>query len=273
MVNANTMHMSDHPVTKVVIIGAGHVAYHLAIGFHRIGVQVVQIVNRSKKNGSRLAEKVGARYIPDIRMVDQHADLYLIAVTDAAISLVCEPVFFNQGVLVHTSGSVDMTVLQPFSHHTGVFYPLQTFRNNRKIRWKEIPLCIEGNTPQTIKSLDHLARQLSHQVYTLSSAQRKILHLTAVFAGNFTNFMYSIAEDLLQKNNLPFELVKPLIKQTTRNIHHSGLFHLQTGPAIREEHQVIEEHLKMLAEHENYKEIYDVISKSIIEVKKTHVKL
>jgi predicted short-subunit dehydrogenase-like oxidoreductase (DUF2520 family) len=68
-------------------------------------------------------------------------------------------------------------------------------------------------------------------------------------------------------------LLKPLIKQTAANVRHSDLFSLQTGPAVREDTAIIEEHLGLLANEKAYKDIYDLISKQIIQYKHQHVKL
>ena len=160
-----------------------------------------------------------------------------------------------------------MMVLSGASSYIGVFYPLQTFSKEKRINFSDIPICIEGNTVENEEKLLQLARLISRKVLPLDSAQRKVLHMTAVFACNFSSFMYTIAEDLLKKHNIPFSLLKPLIQQTASLARHEDVFSRQTGPAVRGDSKIMEEHLEMLAKHGVYMEIYDLISKSIIKHK------
>lgn len=261
------------PINQIVILGAGNVATHLSLALHAKGFSILQIFNRTEEPGRRLARLTGAGYTGSLDKINPDADLYLLAVSDKAVPEMASKLKVNQGIVAHTSGSVGMDVLQTASVNTGVFYPLQTFREGKPVSFEGIPLCIEGNKPLVEKRLVKLAEQLSRNVRVINSEQRKMLHLTAVFAGNFTNYLYSIAEDLLLQYNIPFDLLKPLIEQTAENIRHSDLFSLQTGPAVREDSDIIEKHLELLKEQEAYREIYDLISKQIIQHKKRHGKL
>jgi predicted short-subunit dehydrogenase-like oxidoreductase (DUF2520 family) len=254
-------------IQNVVIIGAGNLATHLALALHRKGVNVVQVINRSRTAGERLARKVHAKYQPVFSEADLNADLFILAVSDAAIGEVAMQLGLEEQLLVHTSGSVGMEALSGASVNIGVFYPLQTFSKNSRINFSNIPVCIEANNLENEENLVQLGRLVSKKVQLLSSTQREVLHMTAVFAGNFSSFMYTIAEDLLKKYNIPFGLLKPLIRQTAATANHEGVFSRQTGPAVREDTRIMDEHLGMLENHGIYKEIYDLISKSIIKHK------
>ena len=250
-----------------MVIGAGNLATHLALALHRKGVNVIQILNRSRLAGEKLARRVKAGYHADFSAADFKADLFLLAVSDTAIEDVAKSLGLKDQLLVHTSGSVDMAVLSKASSNIGVFYPLQTFSKNKRINFGSIPLCIEANTHENEEKLLQLAKLISKKTRVLDSPQRKVLHMTAVFAGNFSNFMYTIAEDLLKKHGIPFSLLKPLILQTAAAARHEDVFSGQTGPAIRGDARIMDEHLEMLAKHGVYMEIYDLISKNIIKHK------
>ncbi|MEI8006606.1 MAG: DUF2520 domain-containing protein [Bacteroidota bacterium] len=254
-------------IQNVVIIGAGNLATHLALALHKKGVNVVQVLNRSRQAGERLARRVHALYKADLSEAGFKADLFILAVSDSAIEDVAGQLGLKDQFLVHTSGSVAIEVLSGASSNTGVFYPLQTFSKNKPVNFSKIPVCIEANTPGNEEKLLQLGRLISNRVLPLSSEQRKVLHMTAVFAGNFSSFMYTIAEDLLKKHDIPFSLLKPLIQQTAATAKHEDVFGRQTGPAIREDAKIMDEHLEMLAEYEVYMDIYDLISKSIIKHK------
>jgi predicted short-subunit dehydrogenase-like oxidoreductase (DUF2520 family) len=255
-------------IRNVVIVGAGNLATSLALAMHRQGINVLQVLNRTRCRGEKLAKRVSADFSGDFRKADFSADLYLIAVSDSAITEVAMNLGLTNQLLVHTSGSTDISCLKEASGNYGVFYPLQTFSGPKPSGLRGVPLCIEANTRMNEQTLLGLARRLSENVHVINSAQRKVLHMTAVFASNFSNFMYSIAEDILVKHDIPFGLLKPLILQTARNTGHEDIFKRQTGPAVREDIKVMDEHREMLAKYEEYMEIYDLISKSIIKHKK-----
>jgi len=258
----------DHQkIQNVVIIGAGNVATHLALALHHKGINVTQVLNRSRSPGEKLARRVKAGFNADFSEADFRADLFILAVSDCAIEEVAGNLRLRDQFLVHTSGSVDMSALSGTSSNIGVFYPLQTFSKNKRINFTGIPVCIEANTKDNEEKLLQLARLVSKRVQLINSTQRKVLHMTAVFAGNFSSFMYTIAEDLLKKHGIPFSLLKPLIQQTAATAKHEDVFSRQTGPAVRGDTKIMHEHLEMLAKHGVYMEIYDLISKSIIKHK------
>lgn len=260
-------------IRHIVFFGAGNVATHLSKAFIRKGYTVCQIYNRTEMEGKRLARLTGASYTGSIQQIEPAADLYILALSDSAIPEMAFRLRVNRGIVVHTSGSLGLDVLKNTSNRTGVLYPLQTFRKGKRISFDKIPLCVEASSPEVEKLLVELAGRLTANVNVLSSEQRKILHLTAVFAGNFTNYLYAIAEDLLLQNNIPFELLQPLIRQTASNITHSDIFKLQTGPAVREDKAILEKHLSMLNDHPAYRKIYDIISKQIVQHKHRDGKL
>jgi len=262
-----------NPIRNIIVLGAGNVAAHLTEALVRKGFSITQLYNLSEERGKKLALKVKADYIGSPDKLDSSADLYILAVSDEAISALASRLHVDSGIVVHTSGSKGMEILRPFFSRRGVFYPLQTFRKEREISFASIPICVEASDRTDENILLDLAGQLSSSIHLINSDQRRILHMTAVFAGNFTNFMYSIAEDLLRKHDIPFDLLKPLIRQTAENIEHPDLLSLQTGPAVREDSEIMEAHRALLTDHDLYKEIYDLISKSIIQQKKEHDKL
>jgi predicted short-subunit dehydrogenase-like oxidoreductase (DUF2520 family) len=126
---------------------------------------------------------------------------------------------------------------------------------------------MEGNNQTSEKKLTAFAETLTNKIFQVNSYQRKIIHLSAIFAGNFTNFMYAVAEDLLTENNLPMDLILPIIRKTASNARHGNIFGLQTGPAIREDITTLEAHLDFLSDKQGFRDIYQIISENIIKFK------
>lgn len=265
--------MSKQEIRKIVILGAGRLAVNLSMAILKKGYDIVEVYNRTGTKGKSLARKLSARYIPKPEMITPDADLYILAVSDAAIPLLLERIKIGNRLIIHTSGSMKMDVLRGVSANFGVIYPPQTFTSHTLLRFRKVPLCIEASSGKNLHLLKYFADSLSEKVYAINSDQRRLLHLSAVFASNFTNFMVAISQELVLENGMDFGILEPIIRQTAGNASSGDVFKLQTGPAVREDRETIREHLKLLTNHPDYKEIYDLITRNIIQHKKNHDQL
>jgi predicted short-subunit dehydrogenase-like oxidoreductase (DUF2520 family) len=252
---------------KIVCIGSGNVATHLAIAFKAMGAELVQVWSQDRRNAEILAALTKARAILSWEQLDLSADLYVIAVKDDAIPLVAEHLNNVKGIVVHTSGATAMTALSGMGSGYGVLYPLQTFSKSKAVDLSNVPFCIEGDRQETLEKISAIAHLLSRQVAEVSSEQRKILHLAAVFACNFTNHLYHLSSQLLEKHQLKFDLLKPLITETAQKIQHAQPFDVQTGPAVRDDQETMRKHLELLEGLPELQQLYETLSNSI---KKTH---
>lgn len=258
-------------IGNVVIIGAGNLATQLALAMADKGIQVKQVYSRKIDSAKVLAEKVNAGFTSNLSELSANADLYVIAVKDSAIQEVLENLrLADDRLIVHTAGSVPMNVLEGFSNNYGVFYPLQTFSKNRKADFLNIPICIEASHPSTFLTLEKLAERLSSSVNQINSAERKTLHLAAVFANNFVNHMYAIGAEILREKKLDFDLLRPLISETAAKIQELHPLDAQTGPAKRYDQNVIDTQLKMLDAKPEYRKIYSFVTESIFQLQQKH---
>ena len=244
---------------SIVILGTGNVAKHLFDAFTaQNGVDIIQVYGRNKNALSYFENQINTTSaLSNIK----GADIYLVAISDDAISEVSRFIVGKKGLIVHTSGSISMNALA-HKHRRGVFYPLQTFSANRKVDFKEIPICIEAENEEDYELLNELASAISDKVIQLDSDQRKALHLAAVFANNFTNHIYHIAQEICIQNDVPFELLLPLINETATKIQDLSPLQAQTGPAKRNDEGTLEKHLVQL-KNKKHKEIYTLLSESI----------
>ncbi len=252
-------------IEKIVIIGAGNLAVNLAVALHNNGLQVLQVVNRTLSNAMLLAEKVNASYTDNVDEINLQADLYIIAVSDASISAVLENIHLKRKLVVHTAGTIDMEIINSISDNYGVFYPLQTFSKTENIAFDNIPICIEANFTENEALLMELGKKLSNNVRKITSEQRKILHISAVFACNFSSYMYLIAHKILLENQLPFDILKPLIHRTAEKLQTQQPENALTGPARRNDKEVMQAHLQLLENYPEYQKIYKLISDNIIK--------
>lgn len=244
---------------KIVVIGSGNVAQHLAHAFEKSAH--AELVQAYARHSSQWAQILPKEKVTDTFENIQEADVYIIAVSDDAIAEVSALLPFNNRLVVHTSGSVALSELDS-KNRRGVFYPLQTLSKNKEVDFTEVPLCLETEFVPDYSVIRQLAIAISGHVYTLNSQQRKSLHVAAVFVSNFTNHMYTIGNSICEAHNIPFEVLKPLINETAGKISTLSPIEAQTGPARRNDVDTIEKHLAFL-EDQNYKAIYSLLTKSI----------
>lgn len=244
---------------RITLIGSGNVAQHLIKAFAKSEVvEIVQVFSRKKETLASLIDF--DKIVNDYESLKE-ADLYIIAVSDKAISEVSKQLSFQNRVVVHTSGAASLDVLDP-KNRKGVFYPLQTFSKNKEIDFSTIPMCLEAENTFDFRVLETVAKSISNAVFAINSDQRKALHVAAVFVNNFTNHLYQIGQEICDEHKVPFEVLKPLIQETAEKINTLTPIDAQTGPAKRHDSTTIDAHLEYLS-NENQKNIYKILTQSI----------
>ena len=244
---------------NVVFLGFGNLNYHLCQALSKAeDVTVKQIFNRNFIKFPSPLENIP--FTDDIsKLMD--ADVYIIGIPDDAIAPFSESLPFQNKLIVHTSGGVGMNQLSN-KNRRGVFYPLQTFSKQREVDFRNIPICIEAQDSKDLELLRNLGETISENVVEISSEKRVKLHLAAVFVNNFVNYLYAIGSDILDNENLPFDLLKPLISETASKIETLSPLEAQTGPARRNDKKTIEKHLKLL-EGSPYSQFYELFTKAL----------
>ena len=246
---------------KVALVGAGNLATNLAVALQEAGHTIVQVFSRTRQSAELLAERVGTSAITDLHQLVSDADLYIVSISDSALSTLDYSAFPPQALVVHTAGSIPMDVI-PLSRR-GVFYPMQTFSRQRIVDFSNIPIFVEASSEDDTTFLLDFARTINNKVYRLSSADRIYLHLAAVYCSNFVNHCYAMSEEILRQHGLPFSVMLPLVDEVAAKVHQVSPQEAQTGPAIRHDYNVIRHHLSLLEDQPRLQEIYEIMSESI----------
>lgn len=253
---------------RITLIGAGRVATHLALALKSEN-QIVQIFSRNFQHAQCLATQVNAHAIDEVEQLNLHTDLVIVAVSDQALPNVIQSIVAHlpQSLIVHTSGSTDLSLIKQLHSRAGVFYPLQTFSFERTIDWSNTPLFVEATHPQDLDVLTILANSLSKKVYLYTSKQRQTLHLAAVFACNFSNYCYDMAKQVVDAKQVDFSLLYPLILETANKAIINDPKHMQTGPAMRGDQNILEMHSNLLQDTNrvDLKTIYTLMSDGIFK--------
>ncbi|MCC7401706.1 MAG: DUF2520 domain-containing protein [Chitinophagaceae bacterium] len=247
----------------IIIIGTGNASAVLGRKLKNAGHHIVQIFGRNASAASKLAYELGTESTSYWSVIKKDADLYLVAVSDEAIPDVARHLHVPGKIVVHTAASVSKDVLKKTSHHYGVFYPLQSLRKERKGN-PVIPIFVDASDEKTKKILENLAHSVSGEQVSLANDDTRIkLHIAAVVAGNFTNFLYAVVEDYCNKENLDFKQLIPLIEETAERVKTVSPRQSQTGPAVRHDTETIQKHLDLLKGHPQLKKLYAFMTEAI----------
>ncbi len=253
---------------EVSFIGSGNLAWHLAPALDNAGYPVREVYSPQSRNAGALVGRLyNAAVCSSLDFSGSSSRLFFIAVPDEAIvEVVREIVLPDDAIVVHTSGSQPLSLLEDAAtSRLGVFYPFQTFSKTRRVDFNETLILVEGNSEETSRVLLAAARAISRKVNKVSSEDRKALHLAAMFGSNFTNHMLTLSRDIMTGNKLDFDWLKPLILETVNKALTIGPEASQTGPARRGDLQILDMHMEMLKNEKAIAEIYRVISQNIVD--------
>ena len=258
--------MTSHYVS---IIGSGNVASHLAPALDNAGFVIKEVYSRNARHAAALTEKLyQAEVKATLDFSTSDSSIFVIAVVDDAIQEIAREIILpDDAILLHTSGSQPLNILGfSATARLGVLYPLQTFTQGRKIDFSTVPVFIESSDDETGALLGEMARAVSKNVHHIGSNERKALHIAAVLASNFTNYMLALSEDVMEVQKLDFKWLVPLITETISKSLALGPERAQTGPARRGDFRILDQHMEFLkAEDESTAEIYRLISQHIVD--------
>ena len=248
---------------RIGLIGTGNVGIALAREIHNHeALTLVQVIGRDQ---NKLPKDLITIPFSNQFNAFPKCDVILIAVSDHAIQKVSNHLPLTDAVVAHTSGASSLDLLSNHKYR-GVFYPLQTFSKEQQLNWFEIPILWEGNNKQVNEKLKALSQLLSPLATLSDEKQRLSMHLAAVLVNNFTNHLYAEAHRFCKSKHINFELLLPLIEETTRKIKQQDPSKSQTGPASRGDMETIQRH-KMVPMTEQLSDIYSLFTSQLLNRK------
>ena len=251
---------------SVVLIGAGNVATSLAEAL-RGKREIIQVYSKTQAHAKVFGQKLKCSFTNDLKKISPDAGLYIIAVKDDAIAKVSEKLKLPGKLVIHTSGSTELSILKKISDKNGVLWPMYSFAGKAELV-PETPFFIEASSLKDKTELTALVKELQGKPYYMDTQKRMMLHMAAVFANNFPNHLFAIAESLCKEVEVPFRLFLPLVQEALHNIEKKSPALTQTGPASRNDKLILNRHLALLSKDKKlkrYKEVYQVLTESIIE--------
>ncbi len=251
---------------RVAIIGAGNVANVFGRLIKKANHQILQVMSRKAATAKILADELGCSFTESCSDIDKSADIYIVAMSDAALNELKEDFNLGDKIVVHTAGSVSINILKNVSKNFGVLYPLQSLQKENTDTQLEIPLLVDGNTDGCKYAIEAFAKTISDTVCFTDDEHRMKLHVAAVIVNNFTNHLYALAADYCKDEKIDFKMLQPLIEETALRLRHHLPHDMQTGPAIRKDIITLDKQLRILSSHPKLRTVYLRMTDSIMNV-------
>jgi predicted short-subunit dehydrogenase-like oxidoreductase (DUF2520 family) len=250
---------------KTIIIGAGKLAWHLGPALKKAGFRIIQVYSRTLSSAAAFGLHIDVPWTTDVNLLDDDAEIVIFCLTDRALVGLLPQINLRGAFMIHTAGSVPSNVFENWTSDFGVLYPLMTFTKTRAIDFRTVPVCIEANNKENEELLKSYAEKISDNVSAVNFENRKIMHMAAIFACNFTNHMYRAAYDILIRHEFDFSILKPLIMETASKVLEMSPHEAQTGPASRHDKNILCTHQLMLQDQPEWQKIYTFVSESIYQ--------
>lgn len=247
---------------QFTIAGNGNMAWFLGQHLLQSGHVCRGVYGRDRKAMTALAGTLQAIVLENIQQL-MDADVCLLAVTDAAIPEIAAQLPRGNAVLIHTSGTTAMSALGDDIENTGVLWPVYSILKTEIPQHRDIPVAWEANTEYAGKIIRDIIITFSDKAFRTDANQRQWLHLTAVIANNFTNHLVAVCEDICTEQQLSYDILLPILRQTFERAMTVPARNVQTGPAKRGDHATIERHLNMLSAHPEWRQLYQALTASI----------
>lgn len=246
-------------MNKVCIIGLGKLGSHLYYSLNRTAKYRVSYIVKNSKSKILPADF-------------NNCDTVFICTPDSKISMVVNELTKSEykpekKYIFHTSGAFDSGLLKQLEvkgARTGSFHPVQTFESvitSYNNRFRGIYIAIEGST-SAVKRAREIARMLGAKPVILTNEEKLLHHINSVIASNYLVVFFHIIEKLSQlipaiydvnkrkvngyKKSSFFDIYKPLIEQTQKNIEKKGTVKSLTGPIARNDIRTINSHIRAI---------------------------
>jgi len=245
---------------SISMIGLGNLGWNLAKKLSEKGLHIARIMAESNEENQNFAESINTQLCSDYHDFTKE-ELVFVCVRDHQVSDVLDELRDRTLWSVHTSGSIPIGSAS--AKNIGVFYPFQTFKKSYDAQWHDVPIFIETRDSALDKVLYTIGSTLGAKPMPLNSSQRKQIHIAGVVGSNFTNHLLHLIDKEITSKDLPLDLIKPLVFETMRKAFDIGPEEAQTGPAVRGDNDVIDDHLNYLESSKDLQEVYRHLSTSI----------
>jgi predicted short-subunit dehydrogenase-like oxidoreductase (DUF2520 family) len=263
---------------KIAIVGAGRLGTALAKKLSRAGYSVTEIISSDNPSSIRkaqgLAKSVKAVSI-SIKTASFDSDLFWLCVPDREIAsvgreLAVSPRNWKGKVVFHSSGALssdELKMLRRRGAKIASVHSLMTFVNGSVPSLSDVPFAIEGDAV-ALQMARRIVKGLGGEPFSVRKKDKIAYHAWATFCSPLLIAALVTAEQVGQIAGFSSAKARrkmlPIVKQTLANYAALGPTGAFSGPIVRGDAEIVNNHLKILRSVPTARAVYLALAKSAV---------
>ncbi len=248
---------------RIFIVGYGRLGSALAKQISYCGIQLSGVVIRNNH------QVMPFPVFSDTQTLRENlitGDAVFLTVPDSQIYDLAAAFDLPGITVLHCSGATE--IFKSKHCFSGVFYPLMTFNNSNKgYNWSEIPVFLESGDEYTMNHLKSFCAQIAIlNIHRIDSHQRQKIHVSAVIANNMIQALYAASAKYLHENDLPSEVLLPILHKMSDSWGAADPIQSLTGPMVRGDMKTISLHEHLLETYPELLAVYRDMNKLIVQL-------
>jgi len=241
---------------KIVVIGAGKLAYSLSSALVKSGYNVQSIVSRKLNSAKSLAKQFSIpQYSNSLKKIPAEVNVFFLTVPDGEIKKVADALSgikknFVGSLCIHFSGVENISALKALAKKgcaTGSLHLIRPFPSKNIVDIRNSPASIETESRQAKAFLIQLCRKLKLKSHFISSDEKVFHHLAAVHSSNFlVGNLFNAFSLISSKSNLPKNILRQTTQSALDNVFKLAPARALSGPIDRGDIYTIRKHIEML---------------------------
>jgi len=241
---------------KIVVIGAGKLAYSLSSALVKSGYNVQSIVSRKLNSAKSLAKQFSIpQYSNSLKNIPAEVNVFFLTVPDGEIKKVADALSeikknFVGSLCIHFSGVENISALKALAKKgcaTGSLHLIRPFPSKNIVDIKNSPASIETESMQSKTFLLQLCRKLKLKSHTINSEEKVFHHIAAVHSSNFlVGNLFNAFSLISSKSKYPQSILKKTTQSALDNVFKLSPAKALSGPIDRGDVYTIKKHIETL---------------------------
>lgn len=267
---------------KFCVIGCGRLGTALSVFLSGKGFVAEAFSSKTRESAENAAGFTGAGKVYNHPCeAIKGVQVVFLTTPDNSIEPVCKEIadyggFNKSHIVFHLSGALSSGILSSAGEKgaaIGSIHPLQAFApyvEGQASQFSGINISIEGDEP-SVEMGKQIVNALDASSFTIPTQAKTLYHASAVVASNYLVTLEHFAIELLKQANLSeqeaFQILKPLIMGTLKNIEARGCIKALTGPVARGDDEIVSRHLDDIDQKlPEFSDLYRLLGQHTLEI-------
>jgi predicted short-subunit dehydrogenase-like oxidoreductase (DUF2520 family) len=259
---------------RIAIVGPGRLGSALALELGRAGYRISEIVSGNSSASRRQARSLAKQVHAKVAAAGEHldGDLVWFCVPDREIvraaRRLADVMDWRGKTALHSSGALPSDELRGLRLRGAVVasaHPLMTFVRGSVPSLKSVPFALEGD-PAAVRVARRMVMDLGAEAFPISRNRKMAYHAWGAFTSPLLIALLVTGERVALAAGLSTAEARrkmlPIVRQTLSNYAELGPAGAFSGPLVRGDVQVVQQHLKELKKIPEAREVYVALARA-----------